>query len=71
MADDFFDGISPEGAYDIGESVGRYKAEEEAAKAFEMGEIELWIEYTTPKTLEEWDEWEKKYGEGFEKRWKV
>lgn len=58
-------------AYDIGMAVGRYGAEMSATKAFEMGEIDLWVEWVTPKSMEEWDEWEKKYGEDFENRWKV
>lgn len=71
MTDDFFDGMAPETAYEIGESMGRYKAEVEAAKAFDMGEIDQWIEYITPKTWEDWEAWHKENGEGFEKRWKV
>lgn len=70
MSDDFFDDIGPKEAYEIGVSIGRYDAEVEAGKAFEMGEIELWIEFTTPKTWEEWEDWDGEYGEDFGKRWK-
>lgn len=55
---------------DLGKSLGRFGAEVEAIKAHEMGEIDMYIEWVTPKSLEEWDEWEKKYGEDFENRWK-
>lgn len=58
-------------AYYIGMAVGRYVAEKSAVKAFEMGETALWVEWVTPKSLEEWDEWHEKYGEDFENRWKV
>ena len=71
MADDFFDTISTKGAYDIGDSMGRYRTEMEAIKAYEMGEIDQWIEYVRPKSLEAWDEWEAAHEEGFENRWKV
>lgn len=63
--------MTPEEAYDIGMAVGRYDAEMSAVKAFEMGETALWVEWVTPKSLEEWDEWHEKYGEDFENRWKV
>lgn len=71
MEDDFFSDMTPEQAYDIGESMGKYVREQEAIKAYEMGEIPQWIEYITPKTWEEWKAWHKENGEGFEKRWKV
>lgn len=71
MEDDFFDTISPKGAYDIGDSMGRYRTEMEAINAYEMGEIDQWIEYVRPKSLEAWDEWDASHEEGFEKRWKV
>ena len=71
MADDFFSDLTPEQAYDIGEAMGKYVREQEAIKAFEMGEIAQWIEYITPKTWEDWKAWHEKYGEDFENRWKV
>lgn len=71
MADDFFDTIGPKGAYEIGDSMGRFRTEVEAIKAYDMGEIDQWIAFVRPKSLEEWDEWEAVHVEGFENRWKV
>lgn len=65
------DNMTPEEAYDIGMAVGRYDTEMGAKKAFEMGEIDLWVEWVTPKSLEDWESWREKYGEDFENRWKV
>lgn len=65
------DNMTPEEAYDIGMAVGRYDAEMGAKKAFEMGEIDLWVEWVTPKSWEDWESWREKYGEDFENRWKV
>lgn len=64
---------SPNEAYEIGDAMGRYRTVAQAIRAHEAGEIDLWVEFVTPKGLEEWDEWEKKYGsiEEFENRWKV
>ena len=56
---------------DLGRSLGRYDAEVQAVKAHEMGEIDLWVEWVTPKSLEDWESWREKYGEDFENRWKV
>ena len=55
----------------LGKSLGRYGAETEAIKAHEMGDTDMYIEWITPKTMDELDDWEKKYGEDFENRWKV
>ena len=63
--------MTPEEAYDIGAAVGRYDAEMSAVKAFEMGETTLWVEWVTPKSWSEWEDWREKYGEDFENRWKV
>ena len=65
------DNMTPEEAYDIGMAVGRYDTEMGAKKAFEMGEIDLWVEWVTPKSLEDWESWREKYGKDFENRWKV
>lgn len=46
-------------SYEIGHSVGRFHAEMSAIKAYEMGEIDLWIEHHRPKSIEGWREWEK------------
>ena len=71
MSDDFFKDLSPEAAYEIGVGVGKYDVQVEAMKAYEMGEIDLWIEYVTPKSWEDWQGWHEEHGRGFEKRWKV
>lgn len=71
MSDDFFKGLTPEEAYEIGLGVGKYDVQVEAMRAHEMGEIDLWIEYVTPKSWEDWESWREKYGEDFENRWKV
>lgn len=64
---------TPDEAYEIGDSMGRYRTEKEATRAYEAGEIDLWIDFIKPKTMEEWDAWEQKNGsiEEFENRWKV
>lgn len=56
---------------DIGKSIGRFDAEMQAIKAHEMGETDMYIEWVTPKSLEDWKAWREKYGEDFENRWKV
>lgn len=69
--DEIFDDPKFLAGMDLGKSLGRFDAETVAIKAHEMGEIDMYIEYITPKTWEEWKAWHEKYGEGFEKRWKV
>lgn len=69
--DDIFDDPTFIAGMDVGKSIGRFGAEVEAIKAHEMGEIDMYIEWVTPKSLEDWQDWHEKYGEGFEKRWKV
>lgn len=56
---------------DIGESLGWYKAYEQAQNAFDMGEIELWLDYHRPKTFSDWIAWEGEHGSHDEltKRW--
>jgi len=58
---------------DVGESLGASRAAEEARAAYEMGEIELWLEFHTPKSFEDWEAWEAKHGptQEFSKRWKT
>lgn len=55
----------------VGESLGRYYAAADAKAAHEAGEIELWIDLQTPKSLENWDIWEKEHGKisQIRKRW--
>lgn len=64
---------SPDEAYEIGDAMGRHRTEEQAIRAHAAGEIDLWVEFVTPKTSEEWDEWESRHGDvgEFENRWKV
>lgn len=53
----------------LGKSLGENDAYRQAKVALHMGEIELWLEYMEPKTLEDWDAWREKHGEDFEERW--
>lgn len=69
--DEIFDDPKFLAGMDLGKDLGRYDAETEAIKAHEMEETDMYIEWVTPKTMEEWEEWREKYGEGFENRWKV
>lgn len=64
---------TPDEAYDIGRATGWYETEQEATRAYEAGEIDLWIDFIKPRTMEEWESWEQKNGavEEFKKRWKV
>lgn len=55
---------------DIGDSFGHSRAIEEAIRAHQMGELELWLEAMRPKTLKGWKKWKKKYGKDFADRWK-
>lgn len=56
--------------FEVGKATGALEAFYEAYNAYSMGEIELWLEQNTPKTLEEWDEWYAEHGENFSDRWK-
>ena len=47
---------------EIGKSLGFYDAASEAQRAFEAGEIELWIEFQKPKSIEDWKVWESEHG---------
>lgn len=69
--DEIFDDPTFLEGVDLGKSLGRYDAEMSAKKAFELGEIDLWVEWVTPKSWAEWEDWREKYGEDFENRWKV
>jgi len=46
---------------EIIQSLTRLRVYEEAQKAFDLGEIEIWLEWQNSKTIDEWDEWNKKY----------
>lgn len=53
----------------IGMAIGELNALAKAKIAYDSGEFELWAEYSRPKTLEEWKQWEDEYGKDFHKRW--
>lgn len=57
--------------YDVGESMGEYKVSSEAIRAYEAGDIDLWIEYMRPKSQEDWDAFHETHGdrETLKKRW--
>lgn len=42
-----------------------------AVRAYNMGEIEQWINHHKSRTMEEWDEWEKIHTHDYKKRWDV
>jgi len=48
--------------FEIGLSFGLWEAQSEALAAYQAGEIELWLEAVTPKTIEEWAAFEAKHG---------
>lgn len=57
-------------SFEIGMSLGAYKRETSAIKAFEMGEIERWVEYHRPKNLDGWAVWNAQHhGEDIPGRW--
>jgi hypothetical protein len=41
----------------IGLSIGESNKVTEAQRAFDMGEIELWLAHNKAKTIEDWDAW--------------
>jgi hypothetical protein len=55
----------------VGESVGSYETSSEAIRAYDAGEIDLWIDLMRPKTSEAWDTWEAEHGDSktFKERW--
>lgn len=53
---------------DVGEGMGAYKAETEAIAAYQAGEIDLWIEFVTPKSMQEWEAFEAQHG-NLRNRW--
>lgn len=55
---------------EVGHAIGHSDAVSEALRAHEMGELELWLEAMTPKSMEDWQEWEAQYGKNFSDRWK-
>jgi hypothetical protein len=61
-----------ERSYDLGHSLGLWEAESMAIEAYNLGEIDLYIRYVTPKSMSEWLEWENEYGshDDMRARWK-
>lgn len=57
-------------AYDVGFSMGQMDLVEKVKKAYKMGEVEDLIEHFTPKSFEEWEEYEKEKGMNYDDRWK-
>lgn len=49
--------------------LGRCSAEMEAIRAYDLGEIDLWIEHYRAKTMEEWEEYDARMGVDFSSRW--
>lgn len=47
---------------EVGKSFGQYETSEEAQRAFDAGEIELWLEWQRPKTEEDWNAFYEKHG---------
>lgn len=48
-------------AMDVGTSLGYSQASMEAHAAQQAGELDLWLEYTSPKTAEQWEAWREKH----------
>lgn len=46
----------------LGVSIGFSDAVEQAKRARDMGEIDLWIDANCSKTLEGWKEWDEAHG---------
>lgn len=57
---------------EVGKSIGAYETAAEALRAYELGEIELWLDYMRPKSSEDWDAWCAEHGshESMRERWK-
>lgn len=58
---------------DVGVDIGFYNATEEARRADALGEIELWLDFHKPRSVEEWHAWEAANGSisGYSDRWKT
>ncbi|UDL15929.1 hypothetical protein QEH42_gp289 [Microbacterium phage Pumpernickel] len=68
--DDFYDSNEFKHGVELGKSLESYNQYLEVKKAYEMGEIELWLAYMEPKSMEDWDAWEAEHGKNFDERWK-
>lgn len=67
--DKVFDSPEFKFGLDLGQSLGKSHTVDEVQRAYDAGEIELYLDWHRPKTLEEWDEYYEKYGKDFGKRW--
>lgn len=54
----------------IGMDFGAYETTEEAIRAYDAGEIDLWVELMRPKTGAEWKAFDAKHPENLHERWK-
>lgn len=54
---------------EAGRDLGAYDTYEVVKAAYEAGEIELWLAWQKPKTMEEWDVWDEEHGD-LSERWK-
>lgn len=69
-ADETLDSPEFKSGVTIGLSIGESNAVREAQRAFDMGEIELWLAHNKAKTREEWKKWEKDHPrEEMDGRW--
>lgn len=57
--------------FDLGEALTELNMVKEARIAYEKGEIELWLEYHSPKSWEDWEKFNQEHGsfEEVESRW--
>jgi len=46
----------------VGVDIGFYNATEEAHRANALGEIDLWLDFNKPRSMEEWNAWEAENG---------
>lgn len=69
--DNIFDNPNFKHGMEVGSDLGRFESESEAQRAYDMGEIELWLEHYRPKDMDEWDEYDAKMGKNFSDRWKT
>lgn len=62
---------TPDEAFNLGKAIGWNEATEEAGAAHAAGEIELWLDLNTTRSLEEWEAWEAEHGKisEYEHRW--
>lgn len=71
--DDFFAFLESgrgKAAADLGAATAKHEMILMAQKAYDMGEIELFLEAMRAKSIEEWGEWEDAHGKNFSDRWK-